>query len=157
MLVKYFIERYGAKTGKKVCGISKQSLELLASYAWPGNIRELQNVVERSMILTDGDTFSVDASWLEGRGDSHAEPAKTDSTADQSGSARLGRAESFRWKDMVTGDQRTRIEAALAEAGGRVAGASGAAARLGIPPSTLDSKIKTMGIDKHRFKSRTTI
>ncbi len=134
LLVAYFIERYARKMGKQIRGITTQSLELLASYPWPGNIRELQNVIERSVIVCDTETFTVDASWL-----SRASPPPP------SASRPLLRRPAAQEKAL--------IEAVLAETRGRVSGPSGAAAKLGLPPSTLDSKIRALQINKHRFKT----
>jgi formate hydrogenlyase transcriptional activator len=137
ILLEYFIERYAKKAGKKIRTISKKTLELFQAYDWPGNIRELQNVVERAVVLCDGETFSVDETWLKRK-------LPRESPLSMPASA-LGRLDA---------DQEKRIiEAVLAETGGRVAGPSGAAAKLGIPRQTLDSKISTLGIDKRRFKS----
>jgi formate hydrogenlyase transcriptional activator len=137
ILLEYFIERYAKKAGKRIKTISKRTLELFQAYDWPGNIRELQNVVERAVILCDDDTFSVDESWLK-RKLPRGSPLSMPTSA-------LGRLDA---------DQEKRIiEAALAETGGRIAGPSGAAAKLGIARQTLDSKISTLGIDKRRFKS----
>jgi transcriptional regulator with PAS, ATPase and Fis domain len=133
LLVEYFIDRYASKAGKSITAINKRSLELLQSYAWPGNIRELQNVIERSVIICDSENLSVDETWLGRRALSADSPA-------QPLSERLASQE----KEM--------IEAALAESNGRVSGPSGAAARLGIPQSTLDSKIKSLKINKQRFR-----
>jgi transcriptional regulator with GAF, ATPase, and Fis domain len=133
LLVEYFIDRYASKAGKSITGINKRSLELLQSYAWPGNIRELQNVIERSVIISDSENLSVDETWLGRRAVSADSPA-------QPLSQRLAAQE----KEM--------IEAALAESNGRVSGPSGAAARLGIPQSTLDSKIRSLNINKQRFR-----
>jgi formate hydrogenlyase transcriptional activator len=130
LLVEYFIDRYAKKAGKKITSIDKKSLDHLQTYAWPGNIRELQNVIERSVILCDTDEFSVDASWL---------------------STKPGVSRPLR-EDLVD-QEKERIEAALAEARGRVSGPTGAAAKLGIPASTLDSKIKSLNIDKRRFQT----
>ena len=118
--------------GKRIQRIDKHTLELCEEYAWPGNIRELQNIVERSVILCSGDTFSIDEAWL---------PAQEPSRPDSSG--RLTRTLQDQEKEM--------IEEALAESKGKVAGAHGAAARLGIPPSTLESKIKQLQIRKQKF------
>jgi PAS domain S-box-containing protein len=134
LLVEYFVDRFASKAGKKISGINKKSLELLQSYVWPGNIRELQNVIERSVIICDSENLSVDESWFGRR----AAPA--DSAA-LSISQRLATQE----KEM--------IEAALAESNGRVSGLSGAAAKLGIPQSTLDSRIKTLKINKQKFRN----
>jgi len=129
LLVEYFIDRYAKKAGKKITSIDRKSLECLQSYSWPGNIRELQNVIERSVIVCDSDEFSVDPSWLV---------------------VKPGASRPLR-EDLV--DQETeRIEAALAEAKGRISGPKGAAAKLGVPASTLDSKIKSLKIDKRRFQ-----
>jgi DNA-binding NtrC family response regulator len=128
LLVEYFIDRYAHKTGKQIRNIERKSMERLQSYPWPGNIRELQNVIERSVILCDSETFSVDESWL--------------STA--------ARPSGPLAQEMVS-QEKELIEAALAECKGRVSGPSGAAAQLGMPPSTLDSKICALKIDKHRF------
>jgi transcriptional regulator with GAF, ATPase, and Fis domain len=133
VLVEYFVDRYASKAGKKITGIDKRSLELLQSYSWPGNIRELQNVIERSVIVCDRHNLAVDESWV-GRG--------TDS--------RLAAVQPL--SKTLAAQERELIEAALAESRGRVSGPSGAAAKLGIPQSTLDSKIKSLNIDKHRFR-----
>jgi len=140
MLVEYFVGRFAKSTGKKIRNIGKQTLEQLKAYHWPGNIRELQNVVERAVILSEGDTFVVDASWL-----------------------RLETAESDRPNSLLPGEglsaladrEVEMIEAALAETHGRIAGSSGAAAKLGIPRQTLESKIKRLGIDKYGQKRPT--
>jgi formate hydrogenlyase transcriptional activator len=132
LLVAYFLERYARKAGKQFRGINKQSVELLQAYPWPGNIRELQNVIERSVIVCESETFSVDASWLA----REAVPPPTHRP--HAATAGMG--------------ERERIEAALAESRGRVSGPAGAAAKLGMPSTTLESKIKALQINKHRFK-----
>jgi PAS domain S-box-containing protein len=133
LLVEYFIARYAAKVGKKIRGINRATLDRLKSYSWPGNIRELQNVIERSTIVCETGNFTVDESWL-----SQA-PRQVDEASQPV----------FR---MSVSEEKKAIEAALADAEGRVSGPSGAAARLGIPPSTLDSKIRTLKINKYRYK-----
>src|SRR5882724_7780221 len=133
LLVQYFIDRYASKAGKKIRAIDKSTLELLQSYAWPGNIRELQNVTERSVIVCDSENFSVDESWLSSR------PAQSDPATQP-------------LSEKLVAQEKEMIEAALAESKGRVSGPSGAAAKLGIPQSTLDSKIKSLKIDKQRFR-----
>jgi PAS domain S-box-containing protein len=138
MLVAYFIDRYARKSGKTIRSIDKKSLEVLQSYPWPGNIRELQNVIERSAIVCDTENFSVDESWLS------RQPASEPKSEPKS-QPELSRRLASREKEM--------IESALRESGGRVSGPSGAAIRLGIPGSTLDSKIRALKIDKNRFKS----
>ncbi len=134
LLVEYFIHRYATKAGKKIRGINRTTLDRLKSYAWPGNIRELQNVIERSIIVCETENFSVDESWLS------REPDQEDQAIRP-----LSR--------MSASEEKKMIEAALADAEGRVSGPSGAAAKLGLPPSTLDSKIRTLKIDKYRFKT----
>jgi formate hydrogenlyase transcriptional activator len=134
LLVEYFIERYAKKAGKKIRSIGKNTLELFQSYDWPGNIRELQNVIERAIVLCDGETFSVDESWLKRDGQRSAPAMPLVAT--------------------LVEREREMIETVLAESHGQVAGRSGAAARLGIPRQTLESKIKSLGIDKHRFRAR---
>jgi PAS domain S-box-containing protein len=134
LLVEYFIDRYASKAGKKIRGINRVALDRLKAYDWPGNIRELQNVIERSVIVCDTENFTVDESWLSPNLDISSEPSRT-------------------LLKIPASQEKLAIEAALAEARGRVSGPSGAAARLGIPPSTLDSKIKVLQINKHRFKT----
>ena len=134
LLVEYLIERYAGKVGKRIKKIHKKTLELFETYDWPGNIRELQNVIERAVILCEGETFAVDESWL------------------QSESPRVSRAAS-RLVRLPAEQERELIESALAETRGRIAGPSGAAAKLGIPRSTLETKIRKLGIKKHRFNS----
>ena len=130
LLVEYFIDRYSNKAGKKIRRIDKKSLDHLQSYPWPGNIRELQNVIERSVIVCDTEDFSVDESWL-----SHERMASRPLSV-----------------ELVTQEKEI-IEAALAQTGGRVSGPAGAAARLRMPASTLDSKIKSLKINKRRFNA----
>ena len=138
LLVEYLIERYAKKAGKKLRSISKKTLAVLQAYAWPGNIRELQNVIERAVILCEGETFSVDATWLQ-----HDLPrASTQLNIPPSGLGRLDAQQ-----------ERAMIEAALADSQGRIAGPAGAAAKLRIPRQTLESKIASLGINKHRFQS----
>lgn len=133
LLVEYFIGRFGKKAGKKVRAIDKKTVRLFGAYQWPGNIRELQNVIERAVILSDGDTFSVDETWL------NRQATKSVSTP-----VALSGALLLLEKEM--------IEAALAESRGRISGPTGAAARLGLSAHTLDSKIKRLGINKFIFK-----
>jgi PAS domain S-box-containing protein len=134
LLVEYFVHRFAKRAGRHICGIRRETLSLLQSYAWPGNIRELQNVVERAVIVSESETLSIDERWLAGWPVNPpvvaAEPSLTLSSQE---------------KDV--------IESALLESKGRVSGPFGAAVRLGVPPSTLESKIKALKIDKRRFKS----
>jgi PAS domain S-box-containing protein len=134
MLVEYFVQRYAEKAGKQIRTIDKNTLELCQSYSWPGNIRELQNIVERSVILISGDTFWIEKAWL-----ASPEPARQDLPSPL--------------PDTLQNQEREIIEAALAECNGKVAGPRGAAAKLGIPRSTLDSKINQLKIKKHKFIS----
>jgi len=137
MLVEYFVQRYAKRAGRNFRSIERKTLELLRAYDWPGNIRELQNVVERSVILSSGEVFAVDESWLTRQ--PVQRPPRLASPAPLQGEPR---------------NEREIIEAALAECRGRVAGPSGAAAKLGVPPSTLDHRIKALGINKTQFKFR---
>jgi formate hydrogenlyase transcriptional activator len=129
LLVKYFVDRYAKRAGKKIKSIQKKALEALQEYSWPGNVRELQNVIERSLIIGETNEFSIDRSWFS----SESQPARSPGV-DQ------------------TSSERTRIEAALAQSNGKVSGAHGAAARLGVPPSTLESRIRALKINKFQFK-----
>ncbi len=132
LLVEYFIDRFGKKAGNKFRTIDKKSLKLFQAYDWPGNIRELQNVIERAVILCEGETFSVDETWLR-----RALPgARRTSTLNR----------------VLVRQEKEMIEAALAETNGRISGQSGAATKLGLPARTLDSKIKRLRINKYRFK-----
>ena len=138
LLVEYFIDRYARKAGKNIRSVDKRTLQLLQSYPWPGNIRELQNVIERSMILCETEIFSIDESWLP----QHPQPFLTAKPKNQ---IELPRRLEEQEKDM--------IEAALKESRGRIFGPKGAAAKLGIPRSTLESKIRSLKIDKNRFRT----
>jgi len=135
VLVGYFIDRFARKAGKSIRSVDKMTMESLQSYPWPGNIRELQNIIERSVIVCDTENFSVDESWL----------SRPPLASEPNGRPELSRKLANKEIEM--------IEAALRESGGRVSGPSGAAVRLGIPGSTLDSKIRSLRIDKNRFKS----
>ena len=137
LLTEYFIDRYARKAGKNVRHVSKETLELLQSYAWPGNIRELQNVIERSVIFCETETFSIDETWL-------PQEPQPFLTAKPKNKIELSRRLEEQERDM--------IEEALKSSRGRVFGPTGAAAKLGIPRSTLESKIKSLKIDKNRFK-----
>jgi len=135
LLVEYFIDRYARKAGKKITTVDKKTLRLLESYPWPGNIRELQNVIERSVIVCETENFSVDESWLS------QQPSN-------------GKTESQLYlSEKVAAQEKEIIEAALRESQGRVFGPSGAAAKLGIARSTLESKIRSLKINKNRFRA----
>ncbi len=134
LLVEYFIDRYARTAGKHFRSVEKRTLQVLQSYPWPGNIRELQNVIERSVIVCETENFSVDESWL-----SQKPPER--------------KAESQLYlSEKVAAQEKEIIEAALRESQGRVFGPSGAAAKLGMPRSTLESKIRSLQINKNRFK-----
>jgi PAS domain S-box-containing protein len=135
LLVEYFIDRYARKAGKHITTVEKRTLQVLESYPWPGNIRELQNVIERSVIVCETASFSVDESWLSQR------PVKNSSGSQ------------LYLSEKVAAQEKEIIEAALRECHGRVFGPSGAAAKLGIARSTLESKIRSLKIDKKRFQA----
>jgi transcriptional regulator with GAF, ATPase, and Fis domain len=130
LLANYFVDRYAKRAGKKIKHIKKRALEALEEYSWPGNIRELQNVIERSIIVGETTELSIDKSWIANEPQSQVTRKLDHPTA-----------------------ERQRIEAALAYSGGRVSGATGAAAALGMPASTLESKIRSLRINKFQFKS----
>jgi formate hydrogenlyase transcriptional activator len=132
-LVRYFVDRFSRAAGKKIKTISTKTLDLLQAYEWPGNVRELQNLIERSVIISDDDALLVDERWLYNR------PARGRHTADA-------------LPEQLTTQERAMIEAALAETRGKVSGPAGAAAKLRMPPSTLESRIRALRIDKGRFK-----
>src|SRR5579863_2012043 len=134
LLVGYLIDRYAKKLGKKIRNIDKKTIELFHAYDWPGNIRELQNVVERAVILSEGETFFVDETWL-----THVAPKLAATTAPLVA-------------DLVE-HEREILETALRESEGVVGGPTGAAVKLGIPRQTLESKIRKLGINRHRFKA----
>jgi PAS domain S-box-containing protein len=137
LLVTYFVNRYARKAGRHFTAIDKKSLDLLQSYAWPGNIRELQNVIERSVVVSESQTFSVDESWLSRR---PSAPDPSDTAVQPTLFSRS------------PAQEKAAIETALRECGGRVYGPSGAAAKLGIPRTTLESKIKALKINKNRLR-----
>jgi formate hydrogenlyase transcriptional activator len=138
LLVEYFINRFARQFGKKIRGVNQKTMRLLQSYPWPGNIRELQNVIERSVIVCETEYLSVDESWLV------LQPSGSDTRSD------------LKLSQELADQEKEIIEAALRETGGRVSGSSGAAAKLGIHRSTLESKIQSLKIDKYRFKSADT-
>ena len=132
MLVEYFVGRFAKSSGKSIRHIGQHTLEMLTKYCWPGNIRELQNIVERAVILTETDTFFIDENWL-----------KAASTESSGPKGRLS---------VLADRELEMIEAALAESDGRISGPTGAAAKLGIPRQTLETKIRRLGIDRYRHK-----
>jgi formate hydrogenlyase transcriptional activator len=134
LLVGYFLDRYARKAGRNIKSVDQKTLQLLQSYPWPGNIRELQNVIERSVIVCETEKLSVDESWL----------------SQQPRDRKLGCG--LYLSEMLAAKETEVIEEALRESQGRVFGPSGAAAKLGIARSTLESKIRSLNIDKKRFK-----
>jgi PAS domain S-box-containing protein len=133
VLVEYFIARFGKRLGKTFRMIERKTLKVLQAYDWPGNVRELQNVIERAVILSESDVFTVEETWLR--------PSETHRSSTHLSSLLLAR-------------EKETIESALAQSRGQVSGPGGAAMMLGVPETTLDSKIKRLGIDKYRFKSQ---
>jgi transcriptional regulator with GAF, ATPase, and Fis domain len=131
LLLEYFVKRFADQMGKNIRAIDHRTVELCQAYAWPGNIRELQNIVERSVILCAGDTLAIDEAWLAGQG-------PTRNTQE-------------RLPETLLDQEKILIEAALTQSRGKVAGVNGAAARLGIPASTLESKIRLLKIEKRKF------
>ena len=129
LLAKYFIERYAAKEGKRIRRVERRTAELLEGYHWPGNIRELQNVIERAMIFCDSDTFFVDEAWLQPEPEPRVD-----------------------LQPFLINQERELIEVTLAETRGRISGPDGAATRLRVPRTTLESKIKSLRIDKYRYR-----
>jgi formate hydrogenlyase transcriptional activator len=138
LLVEYFIDRYARKAGRNFQAVSKKSLDLLQSYPWPGNIRELQNVIERSVVVCETENFSVDESWLSRKPLANSPKSQLELS------------------EKLAAQEKEMIEAALRESGGRVSGPSGAAAKLGLHRSTLESKIMSLRINKYRFKAATS-
>lgn len=134
ILVEYFVKRFSEKMGKQIKKIDEKTFEMCTKYHWPGNIRELQNIVERSVILAAGDTFRINEAWLSFK---EAHPPRS----------------SRPLVATLRNEEKEIIEAALREANGRVSGRLGAAVKLGIPPSTLDRKIQLLNINKYRFMS----
>jgi PAS domain S-box-containing protein len=130
LLVNYFVNRYATRAGREITHVQKKALEALQEYSWPGNVRELQNVIERSLIISDAAEFSIDKSWLANESQLIASSPPVDRTS----------------------TERRRIESALTQTKGKVSGDSGAAAKLGIPASTLESKIRALKINKFQFK-----
>jgi transcriptional regulator with GAF, ATPase, and Fis domain len=134
LLLGYFIDRCASQMGRNIRSVNKRTLDLFQAYDWPGNVRELQNVVERAVILSSGDVLSVDESWCPNESSQRTSPSQSRSV------------------DNDNSEERKIIEAALAESRGRIAGPRGAAAKLKVPRSTLESRIKLLNIQKIRFK-----
>jgi formate hydrogenlyase transcriptional activator len=139
VLVDYFVSRFARRMGKSIRAVEKRTLDALLDYSWPGNIRELQNVIERGVILTDGETFRLDQGTLP-RTKNAAQTSKRTVPGPSAGSAG------------PENEIRAAIEIALGQCRGRVSGPNGAARILGVPASTLESRIRSLGIDKHAFR-----
>jgi formate hydrogenlyase transcriptional activator len=137
LLVRHFVQKYGRRMGKRIDTIPATAMNALSEYRWPGNVRELENVIERAVILCEGGTFSVDETWLKRELLQVSGPAVP-------------------FPGTLLSREKETIEAALAGSRGIIAGPVGAAATLGIPRQTLESKIKRLGIDAHRFRDRQT-
>jgi len=133
LLAEYLLKRYAKKAGKKITTIARLTLEMLQKYDWPGNVRELQNVIERAVILCETPVLYVDDTWFRREAPSRA-------------------GQPIYFNDSLNSSEREMIERALSESEGRVGGPKGAAAKLGLPRQTLESKIKILGINKFRFK-----
>jgi formate hydrogenlyase transcriptional activator len=134
LLVRHFVRQFAQQMNKTIEAISPETIEALVQYPWPGNIRELQNIIERSVVIYERGHLTVKKSWL-----CH-EDFRSESSALSS------------FVGSATGE-RDMIGAALARARGKVSGPSGAATMLGIPPSTLESRIRSMNINKYQFKT----
>jgi transcriptional regulator with GAF, ATPase, and Fis domain len=134
LLATYFMERFASTAGKRIKRIERQALAWLQDHSWPGNIRELQNVIERAVILCESEMLSIEQAWLQP--DLHFPPPTP-----------------FSISASLTSHEREIIEAALEESGGRISGPRGAAGKLGMPRTTLESKIKSLQINKYQFKS----
>ena len=134
LLVEHFVHRYAREIGKSIREVRKSSLDLLRFHEWPGNVRELQNVIERAVIVSDSEALAIDARWLKPRGEAPPPVLMPEPT--------------------LAGAEKSAIEDALQATKGRVAGPFGAATRLGVPSSTLESKIRNLEIDKTRFRPR---
>jgi len=134
LLVEYLIDRYAKRSGKKIRTINASTLDLFQQYDWPGNIRELQNVIERAVILCEDETFTVDETWIKRQA-----PVQVKT--------------SVRLVDTIVEREKQMIEAALAECEGLISGPSGAAAKLCLPRQTLESKIRKLGINRHLYKT----
>jgi len=130
LLAKYFIERYAASAGKRIRSVDKRTAQLLENYRWPGNIRELQNVIQRAVILCGADVLSVEEAWFRSTPRSRYDELPLHSI-----------------------EAKERIESALEESRGRISGPRGAATRLGIPRTTLEAKIKRLTINKYKYQS----
>jgi formate hydrogenlyase transcriptional activator len=134
LLAAHFTAKHGERFGRTISRIDRRSLKLLEAHRWPGNVRELENVIERAIILSRDGTLRIERDSL---------PI----------SGLLGNIDG-NMDDGLRRQEREAIEAALRVSAGRIAGPSGAAKALGLPPSTLDLRIKRLGIDKFQYRGR---
>jgi formate hydrogenlyase transcriptional activator len=132
ILVDYFVSRFATRMGKRIRQIDRRTLDALERYSWPGNIRELQNVIERGVILADSEVFRLEPGTLPQEQGNRPQLPAAELAADN--------------------DTQAQIEAVLRETRGRISGPNGAAARMGLPASTLESRIKALKINKHQFR-----
>jgi formate hydrogenlyase transcriptional activator len=139
LLVEYLVDRYAKKAGKRIRSVSKNTLDLFQRYDWPGNIRELQNVIERAVVICEGEIFCVDPSWLA--------PVPSSPTTSNPATQTVPLVSDLAERE------RAMIENALREADGQISGPTGAAARLGVPRQTLESKIRKLQINRHLFRT----
>jgi formate hydrogenlyase transcriptional activator len=135
-LVRHFVRKYSQRLQRNIEYIPDEVMDALERYDWPGNIRELQNIVERAVILSETDTFFVDESCLKRESAESRQPREGLST--------------------LADREVEMIEAALTDCHGRISGPSGAAAKLGIPRQTLESKIRRLGINKYGLKRQSS-
>ena len=132
-LAAHFMRRFSKKAGKKINSLGNNILQLLMNYDWPGNIRELEHLIERSVLLADGDTIKdIYLPNQKSKAGTRAEPEKLTVKT-------------------IFENEKEYILKVLKHVNGRIAGEGGAADLLGIPPSTLNSKMKKLGIRReHR-------
>lgn len=129
LLAAHFVSQYARKIGKQVTDIAPKVLKDLMAYDWPGNIRELEHLLERSILLTQGAVIK----------DMYLPPVAQKGTA---------KAQEDTYIKTIEENERDHILAVLKKCNGRIWGAGGAAELLGVPPTTLNSKIKKLGIKK---------
>jgi len=141
-LVGVFVDRYARRAAKTIRRISGRTLTLLETYAWPGNVRELQNVVERAVIMCESDVFSIEEGCLSVAAQAPRQPLRLVQSPGQASRRR----ESSQPNATLEEIQRDAILRALRSANGMVGGASGAAAILGLKRTTLQGRMRKLGI-----------
>jgi len=147
--VDYFIGRSARSNDRAVRRLDEKSLDLLMAHSWPGNVRELQNIVDRAVVLAQGVAATVDPQWLERHEEGRPAAARPDSAPRDAADAPPAPASTF--ASWLSARDKLMIETALRGTLGRVSGPNGAATKLSLPASTLESKIRALGIDKSRF------